>query len=129
MPDTIADIKVIDASALAALVFDEPEGDLVAERIRDCELVAPTLLSFEMANICWVKARRNPEEREALLAAFRTPGLVVETLDVDHQAVVELALRTGLTAYDANYLWLARDLSIELVTLDRQLAALVEAAP
>jgi len=129
MSDIVAGIKVIDASALAALVFDEPEADLVAEYVRDRELVAPTLLSFEMANVCWVKIRRNPDEREALLAAFQTPGLVIETLDVDHQAVVELALQTGLTAYDASYLWLARDLSIKLVTLDRQLAALMEAAP
>lgn len=129
MPDTVAGMKVIDASALAALVFDEPEAELIAEHVRDCELVAPTLLSFEIANVCWVKIRRHPDEREALLAAFHTPGLVVETLDVDHQAVVELALQTGLTAYDASYLWLARDLSIELVTLDRQLAAFAEAAP
>jgi predicted nucleic acid-binding protein len=50
----------------------------------------------------------------------------VETVEVDHHAVVELALRTGLTTYDASYLWLARDLAIELVTLDRQLAEAVE---
>jgi predicted nucleic acid-binding protein len=31
-------------------------------------------------------------------------------------------LATGLSAYDASYLWLARDLDVELVTLDRQLA-------
>jgi predicted nucleic acid-binding protein len=30
-------------------------------------------------------------------------------------------LRTGLTAYDAAYLWLARHLDAELVTLDTEL--------
>jgi len=125
MPGTTA-LKVIDASALAALVFDEPEGDEITERIRNCELVAPTLLSFEMANVCWVKIRRDPNKREALLAAYGMPGIAVQTLDVDHQAVVNLALQTGLTPYDASYLWLARDLAIELITLDRRLASVAE---
>jgi predicted nucleic acid-binding protein len=125
MADT-AIIKVVDASALAALVFDEPAGDQVAQLTDDCELVAPLLLRFEMANVCWVKMRRKPEEQAALLAALRMPGIVVETLGVDHHAVVELASQTGLTTYDASYLWLARDLAVELVTLDRQLAEAAE---
>jgi predicted nucleic acid-binding protein len=119
-------IKVVDASALAAIVFDEPAGDAVTEVIRDCELVAPSLLGYEMANICWIKVRRKPEEREALLSALRMPGLAAETLDVDQDAVVRLAVQTGLTTYDASYLWLANDLGIELVTLDRQLATTAE---
>jgi predicted nucleic acid-binding protein len=36
--------------------------------------------------------------------------------------VVPLAAETGLTAYDASYLWLSRHLNAELVTLDRKLA-------
>lgn len=125
MPDT-GTIKVVDASALAAIVFDEPAGDEVAGHIEDCELVAPSLLAYELANVCWSKIRRTPEDCDKLLGAFRMPGLTPETLDVDHDAVVELAIRTGLTAYDASYLWLARDLGIALVTLDRKLAEAAE---
>ena len=36
-------------------------------------------------------------------------------------SVVELALETGLTAYDASYLWLARQFGADLVTLDKAL--------
>jgi predicted nucleic acid-binding protein len=125
MPDT-GTIKVIDASALAAIVFDEPAGDKVATQIEDCELVAPSLLAYEMVNVCWIKLRRNPHQRHALLDALLTSGLAPETLDVDHHAVVELAVLTGLTTYDASYLWLAHDLGVELVTLDRQLAEAAE---
>jgi predicted nucleic acid-binding protein len=42
---------------------------------------------------------------------------------VDHPRILDLAEATGLTAYDASYLWLARALGAELVTLDRKLAA------
>jgi predicted nucleic acid-binding protein len=42
---------------------------------------------------------------------------------VNANAIVHLADKMGLTAYDASYLWLARRLDAELVTLDRKLAA------
>jgi predicted nucleic acid-binding protein len=37
--------------------------------------------------------------------------------------VLLLAERKRLSAYDAAYLWLAKELGAELVTLDRRLAA------
>ena len=38
--------------------------------------------------------------------------------------VFALATQTGLTAYDASYLWLARSHDAELITLDRELLRL-----
>lgn len=116
-------VKAVDASALAALLFGEPEAEAVAARLDGARLIAPPLLSFELANVCLIKARRHPEQREALTAAFRLRArLGVEEMAVDHDGALEAAAATGLTAYDASYLWLARQLGAELVTLDRQLA-------
>ncbi len=116
-------VKVVDASALAALLFGEPEADAVAEQLGDARLVAPALLGFELANICLVKSRRHPDQRLALTAAFRLRDrLAVDEVGVDHDGALALAAATGLTAYDASYLWLARRLGADLVTLDRQLA-------
>ena len=116
-------VKVVDASALAALLFGEPEGEAVAGKLGDARLVAPALLGFELANVCLIKARRRPEQRPALTAAFQLRDrLSVEEVAVDHDGTLELAATTGLTAYDAAYLWLARQLGAELVTLDKQLA-------
>ena len=47
----------------------------------------------------------------------------VQMRDVDIAQCLELAEQTGLTVYDASYLWLARDMGVSLVTLDRKLAA------
>jgi predicted nucleic acid-binding protein len=117
-------IKVVDASALAALLFAEPHAADVAERLTGGRLVAPSLLNYELANVCLTKITRQPAQRDALRAAFAlAERLKVETLAVDHAAVLDLAEATGLTAYDASYLWLARSLGAELVTLDRKLAA------
>lgn len=83
------------------------------------------LLGFELANVCLTKMRRDPRQRESLRAAFRlAQDLSIESVAVDHAAVLDLAEATGLTAYDASYLWLARALgAASLVTLDRKLAA------
>jgi len=116
-------VKVVDASALAALSFGEPEAEAVADRLGDARLVAPGLLVFELAKVCLVKWRRHPEQRPALMAAFRLRGrLRVEEVAVDHDDVLALAAATGLRAYDASYLWLSRQLGAELVSLDQQLA-------
>ncbi len=121
MPATSA--KVIDCSAFVAMLFDEETAPEIAARLGSAILAAPVLLHFEIANVCLKKLRRFPAEREALLAAYqRRHRLPVETLDVDHAAVLALADRTGLTVYDASYLWLARSLGAELVTLDVKLA-------
>ena len=117
-------IKVVDASALAALLFGEPEAEAVAASLEGARLTAPALLGFELANVCLTKMRRHPAQRDSLRAAFRLADrLAVETVAVDHSAALDLAEATGLTAYDASYLWLARALGGELVTLDRKLAA------
>ncbi len=119
-------VKVVDASALAALLFEEPEADAIAGRLASGRLVGPALLHFELANVCLTKIRRQPDKRATLRAAFRlAQRLRVETVAVDHAAVLDVAVETGLTAYDASYLWLARELSAELVTLDRKLAVAV----
>jgi predicted nucleic acid-binding protein len=114
--------KVVDASALAAILFNEPEGDNVAEQLRGGCLKAPALLEFELANVCLLKCKRHPEDSLALVQAFRLRHeFGVEYVEVDCDSALRMASETGLTAYDASYLWLARTLGVELVTLDRQL--------
>ena len=117
-------VKVIDASALAAVVFDEPDADRVVDAIDDSPLVAPYLLEYELASVCARKIRNRPVQRGALLAALALiDHLDLTPTEVAARDVVELALATRLTKYDASYLWLARTLRCELITLDKRLAA------
>jgi len=116
-------VKVVDTSAIAALLFGEPEAETVADLLEGASLVAPALLSFELTNVCLIKMRRHPDQQSALTSAFRLRDrLGVRETAVNHDEMLDLATSTGLTAYDASYLWLSRYLGVELVTLDRQLA-------
>ena len=114
--------KVVDASAIAAVVFGEPEGMEVWQRLESSSLWAPPLFPYEIANICWKKVRRFPEQREKLLEAYSLLGRIeIEEVEVLASEAFLLADRENLTVYDASYLWLALKLGVELVTLDGDL--------
>lgn len=118
------DAAVVDASALGAILFNEPEGPAQAQRLGGAALIAPGLLLYEITNVCVTKIRRHPHLRDGLFAAFALlERFDIAFVDVDHREVVALADRSGLTAYDASYLWLARRLNATLVTLDVELGA------
>jgi predicted nucleic acid-binding protein len=116
-------ILVVDASAVAAMLFEEPEADTIRAHIRDESVIAPQLIDYELANICWKRVRRHPATQTESLAMLATVGLVSMTrVVVPPSEAARLAIRTGLTAYDAAYLWLAWSRDAELITLDRRLA-------
>ena len=51
------DARVLDASAVAALLFNEPEAESIADQISGARLMAPSLLGFDLANVCLIKSR------------------------------------------------------------------------
>jgi predicted nucleic acid-binding protein len=115
--------KVVDASAVVALLFNEMTRDAVVAHLRGSSLHAPSLVEFEVASACIKKMRAAPREREPLLRAFALfDHLSIAPEAIDLAAAIALAERTKLSLYDASYLWLARALGAELVTLDDKLA-------
>jgi predicted nucleic acid-binding protein len=115
---------VADASLLAHLLIPGPDAAL-AEAVfrRDVDWCAPLLwrselrsvllkhirnsgLSLDLANAVMEEARRIIGGREA---SALTP------------AVLEVALRFNVSAYDAEYLAVAEQFDISLVTFDRKL--------
>ena len=120
---------VLDASAMVAMVFREPGNLDLESRIDGTSVHAPFLLKFELTNVAVVKARQQPKDAPEILAALHLaldPSSNIAWHDVDATDVALIARATGLTAYDASYLWLAGMLDADLVTLDRKLAAAVE---
>jgi predicted nucleic acid-binding protein len=53
--------RVVDASVLAAIIFEEPEAAAAQRAIGGAPMCAPNLLPYELANTAWKKARRSPD--------------------------------------------------------------------
>ncbi len=120
--------KVVDASAVCAIVFVEPAAAKVVAALDDARLLAPHLLDFEVANTCWKKILRYPSARSALLRGYALfQGLDIARVPVDLPEAISLAQHYGLTVYDASYLSLARRFDLELLTLDARLLAAMSA--
>jgi predicted nucleic acid-binding protein len=116
-------IPVVDASAIGALLFGEADGAWVHHMTSGLTFIVPAMFHFELGNICWTKMRRHPGESTALLDAWLAwnaqPPVVVMAIDL--AATMQLARDTGLTFYDASYLWLARDHAADVISLDAKL--------
>ncbi|MCC7200826.1 MAG: type II toxin-antitoxin system VapC family toxin [Gammaproteobacteria bacterium] len=119
---------VIDASALAAVLFDEPEAAPILASVRG-RLIAPGLIRYELASVSLSKLMRKPERaadidaRHALIDA-----LDLTLFEPDWPELPRLARRWALSVYDAAYLQLALARRVPLVTLDARLAAAYDGA-
>ncbi|MDA0988149.1 MAG: type II toxin-antitoxin system VapC family toxin [Chloroflexi bacterium] len=114
--------KVVDASILGAIIFEEPRADEANSLVSGFDLQAPMLLRYELLHIAQKKCLQYPSQRES------HKRILIEALDmdiqwheVDYASVLDIALETCLTTYDASYLWLARALAAPLATFDQQL--------
>ncbi|MGH8662365.1 MAG: type II toxin-antitoxin system VapC family toxin [Burkholderiales bacterium] len=121
-------VTVVDASAVAAVLFDEPEAAPVIAGASG-SLLAPGLLRYELASVCASKLRNEPRMAKVTLQRYRLlPGLAIEYAEPDWDALPVLARQWDLSAYDAAYLQLALSRNAPLVTLDARLAGAYDRA-
>jgi predicted nucleic acid-binding protein len=111
---------VVDCSALAGVLFQEPWMELALQRLSGHRLYAPHLLQAEICSVAVKKARRGAAETAAA-GLSQWPSMAIELTDFDVEQTFALAQRYQLSAYDASYLWLAEQLRCPLVTFDAQL--------
>ena len=121
--ERIVMIRVVAASAVAAMLFGEHDGPWVHALLSGPPLIVPGIFHFELGNTCRMKCRRHPDEAEALLANWLdwNSEPPVTAMATDLIATMHLAWDHNLTFYDASYLWLAQDRAAELISLDNAL--------
>ena len=114
--------KVADASVLGAIIFVEPRAEEAKALLGEDLLHEPSLLGYELASIARKKIFQNPDRHEQVSQSLvRALDADINWIDVDFVEVLGLALGSGLSTYDASYLYVARRQSAELVTFDAQM--------
>ena len=113
---------VVDASVVAATLFDETNAREAMAAMDGMELHAPDLLDHELVSVALKKAR-NGFEAPARRGLSDLSRLEILRHPVDASLQCEIALTHKLSAYDAAYLALAVELGCPLITFDRRLGA------
>jgi predicted nucleic acid-binding protein len=118
---------ILDASAALAWLFsEEPDGRLIGYLIRGHGAVAPWLWRVEVVNAVVRKERRGELRDQSVSEILNEiDRLSIELVGPRRQArpsdLAALAKKTGLTAYDAEYLQLALETGLPLMSLDQKL--------
>jgi predicted nucleic acid-binding protein len=119
---------VLDASAVAKLLIEEPGSDVVRGIVAtEPHRLAPELLVAEVGNMLWRRMRNGTTPVAAadrLMRAVPRAVTSLEALAPLSQDALEIALRHNHPIYDCFYVALARRESSALVTADRRLAQL-----
>jgi predicted nucleic acid-binding protein len=115
---------VIDNSVVCGLVFANQSTaytEAIAARLPDEQIHAPALWELECVNVlrtACLRERMIASEAQELLAKFEALPIEVDRSVVSRGELLALALRFGLTSYDASYLELALRLQLPIATKD-----------
>jgi predicted nucleic acid-binding protein len=120
---------VADTNLIASL-FLSTAATPVAEAVleRDPEWTAPALWRYEFKNVLATRVRVLGLPVDHAAALFEGAGEVMlePEIEVEPEAILRLAQAKKLSAYDAEFLGLARALGVRIVTLD---GGILKAAP
>ncbi|MEJ0020568.1 MAG: type II toxin-antitoxin system VapC family toxin [Acetobacteraceae bacterium] len=116
-------IRIVDASAIGAVLLVEPDANWINDCTEGMELVAPAILPFEIGNLCWKRLRRVPADAPAVMAIWSAwvASMPVTLVQPQPLATLQLAQETGLTYYDASYVRAAQEHDAALISLDAKL--------
>ncbi|MBB4639151.1 PIN domain-containing protein [Longimicrobium terrae] len=117
---------VVDTNVIAYLIIDTPHTD-DARRVvaKEGRWSAPLLWRSELRNVLIGYIRRGSVTYEEAMEGIRVAErLLADTsMEVDHADVLQLALMSGCTTYDCEFVAVARAAGVPLVTADRKLLA------
>ncbi len=118
---------VIDASAIIAIVANEPVKASLIELTVGAELIAPASIHYEMGNAFSAMLKRGrialPQVTEALRLYQSIP---LRYVNVDLRDALRIAAELDLYAYDAYLVHCAEKYRSPLLTLDRTLGSRAE---
>jgi len=111
---------VLDASAIMAVLVDEPESDFVVNNTQNAIIVSPNIISFEISNsltrMMKKKIIANKEIIFNIIKSFKQ--IPIELDEINLEKALEIAWNYKIYAYDAFYLETAHRLNLPLLTFD-----------
>jgi predicted nucleic acid-binding protein len=115
---------VVDTSVIASLWVPNDMEELAYEVLRkDPDWVAPLLWRSELRNVLALYLRKNILELSTILQLIQEAEQLMEShaYEVNSTQVLQLVQHSSCSSYDCEFVALADDLGIKLVSFDKQI--------
>lgn len=125
---------VVDNSAVSGWFIENRANDCtdaMARRLAEERAAAPAVWELEFTNVvrtCCLRQRLDAQRAQAVIVQIGRLPIDVDREPVTRGELLALAMRFGLSIYDAAYLELALRLQCPLATLDADLEAAARAS-
>lgn len=113
---------VVDTNVMVRFVVGGRQGaDAARLFLKDPEWAAPAILMSELTNVLLGFVRRGSMTSDQAKAMCDDAATVLgpRVISVPPDRVMDVALECGLTAYDAEFVVVARQLGVRLATSDK----------
>lgn len=113
---------VVDASAIIAVIANEPERGILVTATTGADLIAPCSVNWEIGNAFSAMLRRRRITLQQALDAIKVYETIsIRFLDVELRQSLEIAAKLNIYAYDAYLIQCALKCKSPLLSLDRNL--------
>ena len=110
---------LLDASAIMAIILNEPNRDIVVNLTKEATLLSPEMISFEIGNaLVSLFKRHKLNEMDVLKAYEDFTKIPIRALKPDMGKALKISCKYNIYAYDAYYLETAYRLKLPLITFD-----------
>jgi len=111
---------LLDASAILAVILNEPNKVKVIELTENGVLLSPDVISFEIGNALMNLHKKQNITEDQLLEAYKTfVSIPIRNVKIDIEKALKIACKYKIYAYDAYYLEIASRLKLPLITFDK----------
>ena len=114
---------VVDSSVVVKWINSQNESNLQqadkllkANQRGESKLYVPELTKYEVGNVLWKKGLDRTTAKASLATLYSLPLYFITQDEIQAQETLEIALRNGITFYDASFIALAKYLNAPLIT-------------
>jgi predicted nucleic acid-binding protein len=115
---------VVDSNVIASLWVPNDMEELAYRVLRkDPDWIAPVLWRSELRNVLALYLRKNILDLSTVLQSMLETEQLMEAsaFEVNSTQVLELVHKSSCSSYDCEFVALADDLSVKLITFDNQI--------
>ncbi len=113
---------IADANVFLSVILNEPDREKIISYTKDCELVSPEILPYEIGNALSAMMKRNRLNKEQVLQSYTIfESIPLRLVKVNIDKALSISCKYNLYAYDAYYLEAAYRLKMPLLTFDKKM--------